>query len=220
MSENVILTQDGSSTLYSAKYQDHYHSTYGALRESRHVFIDAGLRYCQSYLMTVSILEIGLGTGLNVMLTGLQREGTRIDYTVIEPEPVAPELLLRLNYVQQLGGEDHRPLFERIHDSPWNTPVSLETDFTLTKFAQTVQEFNSPGQFDLIYFDAFSPSVQPEVWTEDVFKRLFGMCRPRAVLVTYSSKGAVRRAMAMAGFKVEKLPGPLGKREMVRAQKP
>ncbi|MCA9394417.1 MAG: tRNA (5-methylaminomethyl-2-thiouridine)(34)-methyltransferase MnmD [Candidatus Omnitrophica bacterium] len=216
---DIVTTQDGSPTLYSRQYGDHYHSTYGAVQESRHVFIESGLTCVRACSQEVRLLEVGLGTGLNCILTAAHRAGRSVRYTALEPDPLPDTDVERLDYAPALGAAAFR-LFRLLHGGPWEIDFELEAGMTVTKRRQTVQELQGPPTFDLVYYDAFSPAVQPEMWTEAVFARIYQCCTPGAVLVTYSSRGSVRRALTAVGFLVEKIPGPPGKREMVRARKP
>lgn len=217
----TILTGDGSSTLYSEQFGDHYHSTHGALRESQHIFIDQGLHFKlkQSDRDRISILEVGMGTGLNVLLTSLQHQANRIRYTALEPYPLKSEIWKKLNYPELIDTPVAIELFHTIHGGGWTDFFTLSSGMHLRKLRVSLQEFFEPQLFDIIYFDAFSPVVQSEMWSEQVFTSLYQMCRDGAVLVTYSSKGSVRRALKNAGFSVTKIPGPVGKREIVRAIK-
>jgi tRNA U34 5-methylaminomethyl-2-thiouridine-forming methyltransferase MnmC len=216
-----VLTADGSSTLFSEKYGECYHSRHGAVQESRHVFLQMGLHALPPDLREIRILEMGLGTGLNALLTCLEASDRQIHYLGLEAEPVAPALFPQLNYGDQIPAEKAQPTLEAILQAPWEEAISLSPTFTLEKRQVRIQDFE-PGtdqQFDLIYYDAFAPDAQPELWSEELFQKLFSWAAPGAFLTTYSAKGAVRRAMIAAGFSVEKLPGPPGKREMLRAHK-
>ena len=169
----------------------------------------------------LSILEIGFGTGLNAFLTLLKAEvlQLQIRYTGVEAYPVVSKEVSQLNYVEQLSVEDHRDSFDALHRCPWEIANSMTPQFQLTKQQKDFLAIKDVNVFDLIYFDAFGPRVQPELWTETVFNIMFRALKPNGVLVTYSAKGSVRRAMQAVGFLVERLPGPPGKREMLRATK-
>lgn len=175
--------------------------------------------HIRSHRRAPAILEIGLGTGLNCVLTAAYRDGISLRYTALEPDPLPDEVLTQLDYGKTLSASSIR-LFRALHKGPWEEGFELEPGMIVTKHRQSVQTFYSPQPYDLVYFDAFSPAVQPDMWTESVFAGIFHCCAPEAVLVTYSSRGSVRRALAAAGFLVEKLPGPPGKHEIVRASKP
>jgi tRNA U34 5-methylaminomethyl-2-thiouridine-forming methyltransferase MnmC len=169
-----------------------------------------------------SVLEIGLGTGLNALLTLLEADKcrNRIYYTALEPYPLEAPVTESLNYCGLLNTPEYQKRFEKIHNCPWEEMIEISEYFRLIKMKCRLQDYNSSEVFSLVYYDAFAPNAQPELWTREVFEKLFSMMLPKSVLVTYCSKGDVRRAMLAAGFIVEKLPGPPGKREMLRAVKP
>ena len=209
------ITDDGSHTLFVPKIDECYHSTKGAIQESRHIFIEAGLKQCAK--SEINVLEIGFGTGLNALLTALESDFS-VRYTTIELYPVPIEQALKLNYPVLLGTESV-VLFEKIHSSPWNEKVQISENFSITKLNADFTRTEFDEKFDVIYFDAFSPEKQPEMWSEEMFRKLYLCASENAVLTTYCAKGAVRRAMKAAGFAVERLPGPPGKREIMRARK-
>ena len=180
------------------------------------MFIRNGLKYVDA--KSISVLEIGFGTGLNCFVTLLEA-GKKVDYVGIEAYPVAKDEVEKLNYVEELEAEDKQILFDKIHEVSWGEKYDITSDFSLTKRKQFFAESTDKNCFDLIYFDAFGARVQPDLWTEDIFKIMFVALKPEGVLVTYSAKGSVRRAMQAVGFDVERLPGPPGKREMLRATK-
>jgi len=216
----VVMTKDGSHTISIPGKGVTYHSVHGAVQESIHVFIEAGLGAVLTAVnrKDIAVFEMGFGTGLNAFLTALAAEEQQvlISYTAVEAFPLSGEEALKLNYADSLG---HPELFEQLHQSPWNKAVAIHEHFTLRKVQSELAAFSPSQRFDLIYYDAFAPSAQPELWTNEVFEKLYGMMRQNAVLVTYCSKGDVRRALLAAGFSVEKIPGPPGKREMLRARK-
>ncbi|OMP30371.1 tRNA (5-methylaminomethyl-2-thiouridine)(34)-methyltransferase MnmD [Mangrovimonas sp. DI 80] len=227
MKRKIITTGDGSKTIQIEDWDEQYHSKHGAIQEAQHVFIKHGLQYkvenfSGSQSEPLSILEIGFGTGLNAFLTLLEAEklNCSINYVGVEAFPVKPEELQLLNYPEQLSKEDRTPQFEALHKVDWLTAHEITSLFTLQKQQKEFKDIDEVNCFDLIYFDAFGARVQPELWTEDIFKIMYEALRPNGVLVTYSAKGSVRRAMLAVGFKVDKLPGPPGKREMLRAYKP
>lgn len=218
MLREIILTKDGSHSVSIPEMNVTYHSLHGAMQESLHVFIHAGLHYIKDIFPAgpIHILEIGLGTGLNALLTlqeaaSLQRP---VHYTSLELFPLEKEQALQLNYADQPGFQEY---FASLHTSNWEEDVQLSPFFTLHKKGINLLDFSSAPDFHLIYFDAFAPTAQPELWTKEVFEKLREALLPSGALVTYCSKSIVRRAMQAAGFKVEKIPGPRGKREMVRA---
>ncbi|RAV29864.1 tRNA (5-methylaminomethyl-2-thiouridine)(34)-methyltransferase MnmD [Sinomicrobium soli] len=219
MKRKIITTADGSTTIQLEEWNEQYHSVHGAVREARHVFIDQGLDRFESG--PLSVLEIGFGTGLNAFITLLEgvRRGMKIHYTGVEAYPVSAEEVKQLNYVQALGAEAHAALYVRLHEAPWEVPQEIAENFVLVKRKQSFADIGDKACFNLVYFDAFSPRVQPELWTEDIFAKMYEALKPGGILVTYSAKGSVRRAMQAVGFTVERLPGPPGKREMLRAVK-
>jgi tRNA U34 5-methylaminomethyl-2-thiouridine-forming methyltransferase MnmC len=218
---SIVVTADGSQTLYVPKWDEHYHSIHGARQESEHVFINAGLFFVAERLSAIKILEIGFGTGLNAWLTALwtEKHPIQVDYTGIEAYPLTEAEIDCLQYCDEtdtLGTQ----LFQAIHSAEWGRRATINPHFGLLKIQTDLVSWQTEDQYDLIYFDAFAPSAQPELWTEDVFSKLFRCTRSGGVLVTYCAKGDVRRAMKSAGWDVSKLPGPPRKREMTRATKP
>ena len=214
------MTKDGSHTVAIAERRLTYHSVHGAVQESLHVFIEAGLNYALSQKSSeeISVFEMGFGTGLNAFLTAIKAIETNqpVYYAAVEAFPLNAEEARMLNYAGTFG---YPSLFESLHQSPWNEDIELHERFTVQKHQTALSAFHTSRQFDVIYYDAFAPSAQPELWTVDVFTKLHGLLKPGGCLVTYCSKSDVRRAMQGAGFTVKKLPGPLGKREMLRAEK-
>ncbi len=211
----LIKTDDGSHTLSLPSAGETYHSRFGAIRESRHVFINNGLLVSEKD--PLHILEIGFGTGLNALLTLQETEDTvrRIHYTALERYPVPLEIVSRLNYCNLLNIDCER--FLRMHTLPWGKESSLTDRFSLLKIQDDLLTSHLPGHYDLIYFDAFSAAAQPEMWTPEIFSKIGSAMTQGAILVTYAAKGSVRRALQQTGFRVERLPGPPGKREMIRA---
>ena len=224
MKRSIITTSDGSKTIQIGEWNEQYHSIHGAIQEAKHVFIKMGLNHFLELhkVKSIRVLEMGLGTGLNAFITALEAEirNLHIHYEAIEAFPVLKHELSQLNYPSLLANKNQESLFETIHDVSWATPNSITTNFTLTKVQQYFSKLEYFSLFDLVYFDAFGPRVQPDLWTPDMFRRMFNALKPRGVLVTYSAKGSVRRAMQSVGFFVERLEGPPGKREMLRATKP
>ncbi len=214
-----LLTGDGSSTLFDPATGEHYHSTFGAVTESGHVFIRSGLDQVAVSEGPVRILEIGFGTGLNALLTLLACTDGRkeVSYDALEPHPVPQAVVRELNYPEVLGGSDTREALLRLHEAEWEIRVPVVPGFTLLKRALKLEAFlPASGTYDLVYFDAFSPAVQPELWEPPVFRKIFTAMRPGGLLVTYSAKGMVSRGMKEAGFRVEKLAGPPGRRHILR----
>ncbi len=215
------ITADGSPTISIPELQVTYHSTHGAIQESMHVFLRAGLDQMLHTERPVQILEMGLGTGLNALLTWIQAQKTScaIDYTSLEKFPLLKEEYAQLDYCSLLNEEACSEKFTVIHACEWETTHQFSPFFSFTKHQAALENFASEKAFDLVYYDAFAPTAQPELWTVSIFKKLFDLLRNNGLLVTYCCKGDVRRAMQAAGFTVEKIPGPPGKREMVRAWK-
>lgn len=222
MKRSIITTADGSKTIRIEAWNEHYHSTHGAIQEANHVFIKHGLLFfleTREIQQPIYILEIGFGTGLNALLTLLKSSETksRIQYTGVEGFPVAIEEINQLNYAEQLKAD--MALFAKLHTSLWDMEQDITDTFKLIKQQKDFKDIKDTDKYHLIYFDAFGARVQPELWTESIFKNMYDALKPNGVLVTYSAKGSVRRAMQTVGFTVEKLPGPPGKREMLRACK-
>jgi tRNA U34 5-methylaminomethyl-2-thiouridine-forming methyltransferase MnmC len=219
MERRIIKTADGSDTVFIPEMNVSYHSKHGAIEESMHVFIEAGFRYWSGRLErsdSAQIFEMGFGTGLNAFLTAIEAEekGIKVYYETVEMFPLQKGKVDALNYTRGLSNKD---LFQQIHECKWNEEVTLNKYFTLKKVHEDLINYSTNQPFNLIYYDAFAPTAQPELWTEEIFKKLYSMLLPNGVLVTYCSKGSVRRAMQAAGFSIEKISGPPGKREMVRA---
>jgi tRNA U34 5-methylaminomethyl-2-thiouridine-forming methyltransferase MnmC len=224
MQRQIVFTADGSHTVSVPEMNVTYHSVHGAIRESRHVFIEAGLHYASGRFTqpgALQILEIGLGTGLNTLLTLTEAENNQqqIHYTALEPFQLSTEEITSLNYCEQLNRNDLRDIFTILHTSDWEKDIALTPCLTIHKTRQSLLHFTTTEQYDLVYFDAFAPAAQPELWTKQVFENLYQLLSPGGTLVTYCSKGDVRRAMQEAGFNIEKIAGPPGKREMIRAMK-
>jgi tRNA U34 5-methylaminomethyl-2-thiouridine-forming methyltransferase MnmC len=230
------VTEDGSHTLFSEMAGQTYHSSHGAVQESRHIFISQlsiksrQLEVSEQELIdksSLSVLEIGFGTGLNALLTAqwASESGVNVEYTTIELYPLGEEVYRELNYGRLLGDEG---LFLQLHKADWDAGVVEVTEnFTIRKCKSDIAEWLRNAQctmhnvqlFDVVFFDAFSPDAQPELWTEEVFRNVYALMKTGGVLMTYCAKGDVRRAMLAAGFKVEKLQGPPGKRHILKAGK-
>ncbi|MFT3932315.1 MAG: tRNA (5-methylaminomethyl-2-thiouridine)(34)-methyltransferase MnmD [Chitinophagaceae bacterium] len=224
MKRNIILTTDGSHSIAIPEMGVTYHSSHGAIQESEHVFIKTGLHYLQATFPSLSeirVFEMGFGTGLNALLTLIEAEKKQqqIFYHSIERFPLQQDLYQSLNYCTALQRADLQAQFDLLHDSPWNIKTDINPNFSLLKTQENLASFTSSEKFHLVYFDAFAPENQPELWTQEVFEKLFYMMEPGGVLTTYCSKSIVRKAMKAAGFTVEKIPGPPHKREIVRAAK-
>ncbi|MGM0408156.1 MAG: tRNA (5-methylaminomethyl-2-thiouridine)(34)-methyltransferase MnmD [Bacteroidota bacterium] len=218
MNLKIINTDDGSSTLFSSEFNDHYHSVFGAINESKHVFIDAGLKYLNKNL--IKIFEVGFGTGLNSLLTCLEssKQNINIEYTAVELYPVSRDIVKKLNYTSYLIPQA-KEIFEKIHQAEWNKKVDLSNQFQLKKIEADFNQFTFTEKYDLIYFDAFGPEKQPDLWSIENFTKLYLALNQQGILTTYSSKGFVKQNLKNAGFKIQRLPGPTGKRHMIRAIK-
>lgn len=214
-----VITDDGSSSFFSERFQDSYHSRHGAIQEARHVFLQNGLRAIDVERENIAIFEMGFGTGLNVLLTCLEDLPCSVSMTTLEADPLTKEEVGTVNYATQILHSLSEDVFKRMHAVAWGQWHELRPGFSLRKISTDLVAWTPDQDFDLFYFDAFAPDVQPELWVEDVFQSLFACANPGAVLVTYSAKGAVRRALQAAGWSVERLPGPPGKREMLRGRK-
>ncbi len=220
----LIITSDGSHSVFSEKFNADYHSKHGAIQESQHVFIKSGLQYFlqNSQPETLRIFEMGFGTGLNAFLTFLemQNSNVNIEYTAVEQYPLTEEVYTSLNYAELLVAENHKFDFLKMHECEWNIFCTISSKFALRKMNAQLQTLNHDQQYHLVFFDAFAHSAQPELWEAEIFSQLFNTMEAGGVLVTYSAKGQVRRNLQAAGFEVERIQGPPGKREMLRAIKP
>ena len=218
MKRELQETADGSHTLFIPEMDEHYHSVNGAVQESRHVFIEAGLHRQEK--KDITVFEVGFGTGLNTYLTLLdaENEDRSVDYFSVELYPLDPALVRALNYGDMICPEK-KMLFTALHSAAWNEPVKITDHFTLHKIQGDNNSCTLPEDMDLIYFDAFAPDKQPEMWSQEIFDRLYAHTSEGGILTTYCAKGVVRRMMQKAGYSVERIPGPPGKREMLRAIK-
>ena len=220
MKREIIITKDGSSTINLPEINEQYHSKNGSIEEAYHVYIKYGLDKFKT-AEKVTIMEVGFGTGLNAFITFLEHINSSqiIDYVGVEAYPVSKEEMEQLNYVSVLKAEKHIDTFKAMHTCNWEEKIALSSRFSLTKRKLKFQNITQKNMYNLIYFDAFGARVQPELWTEEIFKIMYDALKVNGVLVTYSAKGSVRRAMQTVGFTVERLPGAAGKREMLRAVK-
>lgn len=243
MKREIIITSDGSTTIHLPDWNEQYHSKHGAIQEAYHVLIEKGLRFfCHAEQSEasnklevlnsifskskitksdISILEIGFGTGLNCFITFLEANQLQlnINYVGIEAYPVSSEEIQLLNYIDELNAQHHQAIFNDLHEVSWNDKHRISENFQLTKRKQFFSDINDENSYDIIYFDAFGARNQPELWTEEIFSKMFKALKKGGVLTTYAAKGSVRRAMQTVGFMVERLEGPPGKREMLRAVK-
>ena len=218
MKIEVQTTADGSATLYRPDLDEHYHSVKGALTEGRHIFINCGLLHHPKD--SVKVLEIGFGTGLNAILTALETSKT-VEFNTLELYPLSPEIIEQANYAAILPPEA-APLYKAIHAAEWNTLTRISDNFSINKILCdfTSSDTEIPQGIDVVYFDAFAPEKQPEMWNAEVLQRVYNAMNPGGILTTYCAKGEIRRRLQSVGFTVERLPGPPnGKREILRATK-
>lgn len=214
----IIKTGDGSHTIFVPEIEEHYHSVHGAIQESGHIFINNGLRFCTAD--PVSILEIGFGTGLNVLLTALsaKESGKRVFYTSVEKYPLDGNTIRSLNYIE-MTGITGRELFSKIHSPVWDYDEEIYPGFILRKLNKDLTKAKLSGLYNLVYFDAFSPEKQPGMWTKNIFSMISDLTARDGILVTYCVKGDVKRILKSVGFSISVLPGPRGKRHILRAIK-
>ncbi len=221
---SIITTKDGSNSLYHSGLDETYHSTHGALTESEHVFIKSGLDFLNKSgtINPINVFEVGFGTGLNAWLACIWANEHKkpLNYVSIEPYPVPLEIVEKLNYIQ-LKEENKSDLFYRLHQCDWGKVNPISEFFAIQKVEKTIQEFSNNGlePFDIIFFDAFAPRKQEEMWQEEVFKKCFDLLTEEGVIVSYCSSGSFKRGLKKVGFTIESLPGPPGKREMTRGVK-
>ncbi len=218
--DSIYITEDGSHSVQSGKFDVSYHSKYGAAEETYHVFINAALRFKAVVQKNINILDIGFGTGLNAFVSLLEAEkrNLNISYTAIEAYPLHLEQVQLLNYPSLLN-PDFEEHFLRMHQSDWEQPIQISKKFEFKKHLKRIEDLDSEEEFDIIYFDAFAPSAQPELWTEPVLQKMYTALKRDGILTTYCAKGVVKRTLKKVGFTVEALPGPPHKREMTRALK-
>ncbi|MDG1871808.1 MAG: tRNA (5-methylaminomethyl-2-thiouridine)(34)-methyltransferase MnmD [Flavobacterium sp.] len=219
MKREIIQTSDGSTTIHIPEWKESYHSKHGAIQEANHVFIKNGLSLFEG--KDIAIMEIGFGTGLNAFITFLESSKLKqnIDYVGVEAYPVSNEELAAMNYVAELGVTSQQSIFDIMHQSNWEEKCIIDGYFDLTKRKQFFDDIVDENYFDLIYFDAFGYHVQPDLWSTEIFRKMYSALKDNGVLVTYAARGVVKRSMIEVGFTVEKLAGPPGKREMFRATK-
>lgn len=215
-----MITEDGSSTIYLPQMDEHYHSVHGAIQESVHIYIEQGL--LQTTKKELSVLEIGFGTGLNAYLTYCfaKKEDRAIQYCSLEKYPLNEQEYFQLNYPEHIFPE-YSLIFKQMHQAQWNTIIPISERFTLEKIQADLLtfQFNEIPQYDLVYYDAFGPGKQPEMWTEEMLHKVAASVNPGGILVTYCAKGTVRRALADTGFTMERIPGPKGKKEILSGKK-
>ncbi len=217
----IITTEDGSHSLYHEGLKETYHSFHGALQESVHVFIEKGLRFWRTKSglpKQVDIFEIGFGTGLNALLAAqfAMENEVKINFTTIEPFPLDMEIINQLNYATSIGQDNLKSVFEQLHSCKWEEKVEINSFFSIYKIKTKLEDFQTEKRFDVLFFDAFAPSKQAELWTVDLLQKCFNLLKVGGVFTTYSAKGQLKRDLKSVGFEVETLPGPPGKKEMVR----
>jgi len=217
----ITQTNDGSKTLYRKDINEHYHSIHGARNESEHVFIRNGLDQFKDSKKTIKILEMGFGTGLNALLSmkWAKDHQRNVHFTTLENKPLSYELIGDMGYTTLDGLQGFDDAFRNIHESIWSENQQIQSNFSLEKLNEDLTTYVPSRQFDLVFFDAFSPDKQPELWEIPVFEKMYQLLSSPGIMVTYCAKGYVRRNMIAAGFEVERLPGPPGKREMLRSRK-
>jgi tRNA U34 5-methylaminomethyl-2-thiouridine-forming methyltransferase MnmC len=215
MKKKIIFTKDGSHSIFLKEINETYHSIHGSISESNHVFIQNGLK--NNLKKHLKILEIGFGTGLNALLTLINADKKNIKYTSIEPFPLEEAIYNKLNFHELLN--INKDIFLQLHYCNWETDIHISDNFTLHKTKCTLENYKCNEQNDIIFFDAFAPEKQSEMWKKSILKKCFKLISHGGYLVTYCAKGVVKRTLKEIGFDVESLPGPPGKREMIRAKK-
>jgi len=220
MIKEFMITEDGSQTIYLPEMDEHYHSIHGAIQESVHIYIEQGL--LQTNKSPVSILEIGFGTGLNAYLTYCyaKERNIAIEYFSLEKYPLTEAEYSQLNYPESIFPEN-AAIFEQIHRAGWEVVHAISPGFKLQKLQADLLThlFNPDPQFDLVYYDAFAPGKQPEMWTDEILQKVAASVKTGGILITYCAKGSVRRALSSAGFTMERIPGPVGKKEILSGKK-
>ena len=217
MRHNIVKTNDGSNTIKLSDCNEHYHSIHGAVNEAIHVYLENGLRFLN--LKNISVFEMGFGTGLNTFLTYIYSNDNRckISYHTIDNEPLSYNFVKRLKYPEQLDKINEENIFNKIHSCEWNIEHILSPSFRIKKIHECIHNYSFKSKFDLVFYDAFSPRIQPKLWEEDILKKVSNQLNSKGVIVTYCAKGEVKRSLKNLGFEVNSLPGPIGKREMIRA---
>jgi tRNA U34 5-methylaminomethyl-2-thiouridine-forming methyltransferase MnmC len=221
LKSEIITTADGSKTIHFPEWNESYHSKHGAIQEAQHVYIQSGLAFYHqnNSVNALNLLEIGFGTGLNAMLSFQYAKANhlKLNYQSLEKYPLDVETLSALHYVELFTKDSE--VFQQLHSTAWEKFFEINTFFNLKKIQTDIKSYQSDSVFDLIYFDAFGPRVQPALWEKPILQNMYNALKPNGVWVTYSCKGQVKRDLQDVGFHVEKLPGPPGKREMLRAIK-
>jgi tRNA U34 5-methylaminomethyl-2-thiouridine-forming methyltransferase MnmC len=219
MEIKIVISEDGSNTLYLPHLNETYHSLHGAVQESEHVFLKNGVCHLSSSKKKLTILEVGFGTGLNALLTYrlAMNEGIQIDYHTIEAFPLKDEIVKQLNYPTFFAAEKLDEFFYYLHSCVWNRSHQLSMNFLFHKYLTKLEEFNPADlKADVVFYDAFAPGKQPEMWEPDKFEKIYSFMNPGGVLVSYCASGQFKRNLKAAGFTIEALPGPPGKKEMTR----
>ncbi len=220
MQKEFMITEDGSHTIYLPEMDEHYHSVHGAIQESRHVYIEQGL--LQLNKKQLSILEIGFGTGLNAYLTYCyaHQKQISVNYSSLEKYPLTEAEYRQLNYPHTIFPE-FSFVFEQMHAAAWESVAEISPEFKLQKIQADLLtfRFNALPQYDLVYYDAFAPGKQPEMWTDEILHKVAATVKDDGILITYCAKGTVRRSLTASGFKMERIPGPIGKKEILRGKK-
>lgn len=221
MALKIIETADGSTSFYNEDLDETYHSRHGAIQEAEHVFIKMGLEQMMKEKNSLTILEMGLGTGLNALLSALKANEASyaIDYIGLEAFPLGLKELDSVNFPDLINDKNALVFLEKIHEANWEDECEIHPFFKIKKVEGLFEEVDLENEVDLIYFDAFGPRVQPALWTEAIFKRMFNALKTGGLLTTYCAQGNARRAMIASGFDVQKVAGPPGKREMLIARK-
>jgi len=220
MKKVFMITEDGSQTIYLPEMDEHYHSIHGAIQESLHIYIEQGLLHAAK--KEISVLEIGFGTGLNAYLSYCyaRKNELSLTYSSLEKYPLKEEEYLQLNYPVHVFPE-YSLIFKQMHQVEWNKPILISEKFRLEKIYGDLLtfQFDKVPRFDVVYYDAFAPGKQPEMWSEQLLQKVAAAVRPGGIFVTYCAKGTVRRALSDAGFVMERIPGPKGKKEILRGKK-
>jgi len=219
---HLVVTEDGSHTLYIPSIEETYHSRSGAIQESKHVFIKHGLEYFidQTDIKKIRILEVGFGTGLNVLLTKKEMRkfpGIRVRYLAVEPNPLPAKIINRLNYCKLL--KEDKDIWAKIHFSKWNSGIAIDNNFLLLKQKVSLEDILKFSKINIVYFDAFAPGKQPDVWKYEELSKIYDGLEENGVLVTFCAQGEFKRNLVKLGFRIEVLPGPPGKYQMIRATK-
>jgi tRNA U34 5-methylaminomethyl-2-thiouridine-forming methyltransferase MnmC len=223
MQRKIIKTEDNSKTLLIPEMNETYHSTHGALTEALHIYIKHGVASISSFQKEINIFEMGFGTGLNAILTldHIKSTNSNINYHTIEKYPVSKEELEALNYISKNNLTDLKPAFEALHTSEFNTQSNITPSFSFMKYNLDIKDFSITHDFfHIIYFDAFAPSHQPDLWTQPLLKKMYDALKPNGFLITYCAQGEFKRTLKSIGFEIIALDGPPGKREITKAIKP